>query len=41
VAVVDQLAYPPPILRLAFWRDPRSAYFAHKPELFGIATADH
>jgi len=29
-AVVDQLAYPTPILRLALWRDKRSAYFAHK-----------
>ena len=38
--VVDQPAYPTPILRLALWRDQRSAYFAHKRERFGIAMAD-
>jgi hypothetical protein len=39
-AVVDQLAYPTPILRLALWRDQRSVYFAHKRERFGIAMVD-
>ena len=39
-AAVDQLAYPPPTLRLVFWLNWCSAHCAHKQERFGTAPAD-
>ena len=39
-AVVDQLAYPPPTLRLVFRLNWCSAHSAHKQERFGTVPAD-